>query len=657
MAKKKKSIVPPSSILVGTYRKDQLEKWVLPRGLYNYAIHENDTAIKEAASSVTELWLYAGKKNKLRFSASFVREITSAELDDLDYPRKKTKPHSNRYLLFRISPLAEAPTLFPEIHSNRIFLRLSDFTQSPTVRAKLKRAIGPTNINAKIPSAETKKQLLTNLAEKLEEESLGTLFICDESERYNLFQSHTISEFCETSDQRALVSHWLQNLGTPAARAYEERALDLIPRWICDLLPRRNMAAEGNLPPVQELFPDLFAIPFPAPENPRFRFIDLFAGIGGFHLAMEQLGGRCVFASEWDEDCKRTYEANYGITPFGDIKRIDERDIPAHDVLCAGFPCQPFSKAGQQLGFGDETKGTLFFDIERILRHHHTRFIVLENVRNLVAHDNGNTWRTISNHLRALGYRLTPEPLIVSPHHFGIPQIRERVVILGIRDPEHANEPLHIELPPPHAKEDCAIANILERGPVDPSYMLSPQEIAEIDMWNEFYQGIHETVIGFPIWAEWFQFPPEDDMPDWKRDFIRKNNQLYRNNQQFIDCWLARHDNRVHVTPTMRKMEWQCGDALDSAWDALMQKRPSGLRIKRPDCAPALVAIVQVPIIGPARRRMTVREAARLQSFPDAFIPNTDKHQAYKQFGNAVNVEVIRQCSIELFRATGFNPA
>ena len=107
----------------------------------------------------------------------------------------------------------------------------------------------------------------------------------------------------------------------------------------------------------------------------------------------------------------------------------------------------------------------------------------------------------------------------------------------------------------------------------------------------------------------------------------------------------------------MRKMEWQCGDSLDSAWDALMQKRPSGLRIKRPDCAPALVAIVQVPIIGPARRRMTVREAARLQSFPDAFIPNSDKHQAYKQFGNAVNVEVIRQCSIELFRATGFDPA
>ena len=427
----------------------------------------------------------------------------------------------------------------------------------------------------------------------------------------------------------------------------------MLPQWAEDLVPREFMVAESSLPPIQQLFPELFAIPFPAPEKAKFTFIDLFAGIGGFHLAMEQLGGRCVFASEWDEECKRTYESNYGVTPFGDITKIDAKDIPAHDVLCAGFPCQPFSKAGPQLGFSDETKGTLFFDIERILAHHKTKYIVLENVRNLVAHDHGRTWKTISSHLRSLGYRLPPEPLIVSPHHFGVPQLRERVVILGIRDPAQAEEPLRISLPPPFDKKDCSITSILEKGIVDASYSLSPEEIAEIEMWDEFYQGVKETVIGFPIWAEWFQRSPEKGMPDWKQDLIRKNNELYLNNKVFIDGWLSRHRDLRDVTPTMRKMEWQCGGDIASAWDALLQKRPSGLRIKRPDCAPALVAIVQVPIIGPLKRRMTVREAARLQSFPDTFIPNADRHHAYKQFGNAVNVEVIRQCSLQLFRTAG----
>ena len=136
---------------------------------------------------------------------------------------------------------------------------------------------------------------------------------------------------------------------------------------------------------------------------------------------------------------------------------------------------------------------------------------------------------------------------------------------------------------------------------------------------------------------------------DWKRSFVKKNNALYLNNKEFIDKWLDRHENLERFTPTMRKMEWQCGKAVKSAWDAFLQMRPSGLRIKRPDCAPALVAIVQVPIIGKYRRRMTVREAARLQSFDDRFVPNSNKHQAYKQFGNAVNVTVIRECARRLF--------
>ena len=415
---------------------------------------------------------------------------------------------------------------------------------------------------------------------------------------------------------------------------------------VCELAYQMSL---WDLPNGEDLKPE---VPFPSPKNPRFTFIDLFAGIGGFHLAMHELGGKCVFASEWDRDAQATYEANYGITPFGDITKINETEIPAHDVLCAGFPCQPFSKAGKQEGFEDETKGTLFFDIERILRFHHSKYIILENVRNLVAHDNGKTWRTIHTHLVNLGYRLTPEPLIVSPHNFGVPQLRERVVVLGIYDPDHANQPLTIDLPKPMSKRDCSLDSILERNNNDPEYKLTDDETEAIEVWDEFYHGIKEKVIGFPIWLDWFATPPPTDpteMPEWKQTFVRKNNELYQNNREFIDGWLKRHDYLRHFTPTMRKMEWQCGESVGSAWDAFMQMRPSGLRIKRPDCAPALVAIVQVPIIGKYKRRMTVREAARLQSFDDRFIPNPNMHQAYKQFGNAVNVKVIKECARRLF--------
>ena len=164
-----------------------------------------------------------------------------------------------------------------------------------------------------------------------------------------------------------------------------------------------------------------------------FKYIDLFCGIGGFHQAMQSLGGKCVFASDIDEDCRKTYEANYGIKPTGDITKIEACDIPAHDVLCAGFPCQAFSKAGKRLGFDDETKGTLFFDICRILEFHKPKYALLENVRNLASHDKGNTWRVIHDKLVSLGYNLLPEPVIFSPHYVGIPQHRERVYIMCVK--------------------------------------------------------------------------------------------------------------------------------------------------------------------------------------------------------------------------------
>jgi DNA (cytosine-5)-methyltransferase 1 len=146
----------------------------------------------------------------------------------------------------------------------------------------------------------------------------------------------------------------------------------------------------------------------------NFTFIDLFAGIGGFHLAMSHLGGKCLLASEIDENCISVYKKNYHIDSGIDIKNLNETNVPIHDLLCAGFPCQAFSKAGKQEGLND-TRGTLFFEIERIIKLRHPKYIILENVRSLTSHDNGKTWRIIKNNLKLIGYRLTENPLILSP--------------------------------------------------------------------------------------------------------------------------------------------------------------------------------------------------------------------------------------------------
>ena len=381
----------------------------------------------------------------------------------------------------------------------------------------------------------------------------------------------------------------------------------------------------------------------------NFKFIDLFAGIGGFHQAMVQLGGECVLASEIDKYAIETYEENYHINSQINICDLKVEDVPEHDVLCAGFPCQAFSKAGKQEGFDDETRGTLFFEIERILKHHHPKYIILENVRNLASHDKGRTWKTIEEHLHKAGYRLTPKPLIVSPHHFGTPQLRERVVILDIYDPENVDDPLMIDLGKFQRKNDNSIYSILEEGEVDAKYNISEYEEKVLTMWDEFYQGIDLKVIGFPVWFEWFKKEAPDDFKPWKKEFVRKNNELYQRNKEFIDSWIVKWDNLEWCTPTQKKFEWQAGETIDSIWEGLIQIRPSGVRVKVPTCCPALVAMVQIPVVGKYKRRLTVEEAARLQDFPENFIPNEIDQQAYKQFGNAVNVEVIKRCAKKLF--------
>ena len=393
-----------------------------------------------------------------------------------------------------------------------------------------------------------------------------------------------------------------------------------------------------------------------------FKFIDLFAGIGGFHQAMTSLGGKCVFASDIDEDCRKTYEANYGIKPVGDITKIDVSAIPAHDFLCAGFPCQSFSKAGKRLGFDDETKGTLFFDICRILEYHKPKYALLENVRNLASHDKGKTWRVIHDRLEKIGYNLLPEPVIFSPHFIGIPQHRERVYIMCVRKDIGDIQPFVFAK---KKKKECTIESILIKDSDIPNlsdYRISHDMEDLIDLWNEFLQNIVvDKLPGFPIWSDRLcDLNPNEDLsqyPNWKQNFIRKNNELYVANREFIDNWLSKAKQNPLFFGAKAKLEWQAGQTMHpDIWNQIFQLRPSGIRVKVNSYFPALVAIVQTSIIGSRRRFLTPRECARLQSFPDSFQPDVKTIQAYKQFGNAVNVECVKLFAKHMFKGMKRTP-
>ena len=378
----------------------------------------------------------------------------------------------------------------------------------------------------------------------------------------------------------------------------------------------------------------------------NFKYIDLFCGIGGFHQALSDLGGECVYACDIDRNCREVYYENYGIMPDNDITKVDPKDIPDYDMLCAGFPCQAFSIAGKRLGFEDPTKGTLFFEIMRIAKSTKPKYMLLENVRNLVGHDHGNTWKTIYNSIVEAGYNTSDYPIIFSPHYIRIPQHRERCFILCVRN--DINKTIDFDFDKSNI-EPCPIDSILqddsEIDNID-KYRLSNEQIGLLDLWNEFIKNIKsDTLPSFPIWTEWFDNVKIVDIayPKWKKDIIIKNLSLYAENKVFLDRWLTKAKKNLLFFGAKAKLEWQAGN-MDNPdiWSQLIQFRPSGIRIKRNDYFPALVAINQTSIIGKKKRYITLRECARLQSFPDTFKINENDTEAYKQFGNSVNVDVVK---------------
>lgn len=242
--------------------------------------------------------------------------------------------------------------------------------------------------------------------------------------------------FLSFSDQAAIVSHYLQLKNRPEGVLYKKNAEQILNEWsswmdedITDAVAHGDMVSE---PPIFQLnlFHDLLNAPFHDSASPKFTFVDLFAGIGGIRIPFTELGGKCVFSSEWDKAAQISYSYNFGEVPFGDITKINSDSIPKHDVLLAGFPCQAFSIIGKMKGFAD-TRGTMFFEVARILQHHQPKAILLENVKQLVSHDGGNTFKVILDTLAELGYSVKWK--ILNALDFGLPQKRERVIIVGFK--------------------------------------------------------------------------------------------------------------------------------------------------------------------------------------------------------------------------------
>ena len=362
----------------------------------------------------------------------------------------------------------------------------------------------------------------------------------------------------------AIVSHWVQSSDAPPLFLNRRKARE----WTA-LSKERGFRLPAD-------FKD---VPFPPPEKPRFTFIDLFAGIGGFRIAMQNLGGKCVFTSEWDAHAQRTYRANFGEVPFGDITRIPAEAVPDHDILCGGFPCQAFSIAGKKGGFED-SRGTLFFDIARIIRAKQPSAIFLENVKGLASHRGGHTLATILNILRTdLGY-FVPDPEVLKAEDFGVPQKRGRIYIVGFHRRTKVGQ---FQYPKPFPRKS-KFKDVKEKDVVSARYYLS-------------------TV--------------------------------------YLEC-LRRHRARHESKGNGFGFEIIGDDSVANAIviGGMGKERNLVVDHRLRDFTP--VTPIRGEVNREGIRRMTPREWARLQGFPDAFRICRSHVQAYKQFGNSVAVPAIQ---------------
>ena len=382
-------------------------------------------------------------------------------------------------------------------------------------------------------------------------------------------------------DTEAAFTHYLHNHRNGVSQFYKSDAIEHVKNLINYKFPEEKVTNKAAEEALQYLIFQRENVPFPAPSSPKFKFIDLFAGIGGFRLAFQNLKGKCVFTSEWDKYSKQTYKANFGETPFGDITKQSTKDyIPdGFDILCAGFPCQAFSIAGKRGGFED-TRGTLFFDVAEIIKKKKPKAIFLENVKGLRSHDRGKTLATILNVWREdLGY-FVPEPQVINAKKFGVPQNRERIFIVGFRKDLGITE---FKYPSP-IKKKPTLNEVLETETVSVKYYLSETYVNTL----RNHKARHESKgNGFG-----YEIIPNDGIAN-----------------AVVCGGMGRERNLVYDH-------------------------------KLTDFTP--VTNITGNVNQEGIRKMTPREWARLQGFPDNFEIVVSDAQAYKQFGNSVAVPAIQ---------------
>ena len=425
----------------------------------------------------------------------------------------------------------------------------------------------------------------------------------------------------------------------------------------------------------------------------------MFCGIGGFHQALSEHADY-IFACDKDEDCRYEYEENYGQVPAADI-RDTWQNIGKHDILAAGFPCQPFSKSGSQLGFKDKIRGTLFEVINDIVGVHKPAVILLENVKNLGTHDSGNTLSIVRGALQDQEYHV--KEYYYSPHDFGIPQIRERIFIVGLHKEKVPN---YKDFKAPEKQQlTYSVESIRDSDLKDSDfkkYAVTTEQKKIFEHWSILVKAVLSGGKKFPspTWSMEFgrtysldgKFPlynrtnkelvdelksegikasgrvAKEDLiklypayirnlkgpiPEWKRRFIENNRKFWKENSTMVSKgWLKKTRT---FNETYQKLEWHVGkDATSEEQYDIMKwmihLRPSGIRVSKLDHIPALVAIAQIPIIGPWGRRITPREAANAQSFNPDFKLHESDSVAYRQLGNSVNVEVVRAIFNEILK-------
>jgi DNA (cytosine-5)-methyltransferase 1 len=398
------------------------------------------------------------------------------------------------------------------------------------------------------------------------------------------------------NNKMAVITHYLHNNTNGVSKKYKKDAQLYVKEYLENNYPDEKITLKVAESAIQYLLLEIDNIPFPAPEKPLFKFIDLFAGIGGFRLAMQNLGGKCVFTSEWDKEAQRTYKANFGEVPFGDItKEETKKYIPDDfDVLCAGFPCQAFSIAGKRGGFED-TRGTLFFDVAEIINRKKPKAIFLENVKGLRNHDKGKTLETILNVLRNDLNYFVPEPQIINAKNFGVPQNRERIYIIGFSKESGITE---FNYPQPK-NQKVSFSQVKEKYVPATKYFLSTQYVQTLINHKARHEGKGN---GFG-----YEIIPDDGIANAivVGGMGRERNLVY--------------DHRIiDFTPTTNIKGTVNRDGI---------------------------------------RKMTPREWARLQGFPDKYIIPVADASAYKQFGNSVAVPAIEATATKILELIGITNA